>query len=183
MDSATQNLENDHLHILKLIEVMEEMAKSPIPNTSHLEEVIDLIRQFADGLHHAKEEKLLFPLMAEKGFSLQQGPVAVMLMDHEQGRAYVKGMSENIERYKKGQNEAIAQIYANMMGYAELLTNHIAKENNILFRMADNAFSPENQLSLLDQFTSIDAGSYTGIAADSYIHRIEILANQYLKTN
>jgi len=183
MDSATQNLENDHLHILKLIEVMKEMVKSPLPTTSHLEEVVELIRQFADGLHHAKEETLLFPLMAEKGFSLQQGPVAVMLIDHEQGRAIVKEIAENIERYKEGQYDAIKQIYAYMMGYAELLTNHIAKENNILFRMADNAFSEENQQSLLDQFTSIDAGSYTGIAANNYIHRIQILSNQYLITN
>jgi len=106
MNNATQNLEDDHLHILRLIEIMAVMSKQPKPTIADLEEVVELIRQFADGLHHAKEEKLLFPLMAEKGFSLQHGPVAVMLMDHEQGRVYVKGMAEGIKLYKNGQKDA-----------------------------------------------------------------------------
>ena len=100
MKSATQNLENDHVHILLLIDVMVEMIKLPEPKVSDLEEVVELIRKFADGLHHAKEENLLFPLMAEKGFSLEQGPVAVMLMEHEQGRRFVKGMTENLVLFK-----------------------------------------------------------------------------------
>lgn len=180
MDRATQNLENDHQNILKLIEAMEAMTKISEPNISHLEEVVALIKQFADGLHHAKEETLLFPLMAEKGFSMQQGPVAVMLMDHDQGRAFVKGMAENIQMYKNGVSDSLPLIYENMLGYAELLTSHIAKENNILFHMADNVFSLDNQRSLLDQFHLIDKGSVNGISAKDYIGRIEILADIYL---
>lgn len=183
MDRATQNLENDHQHILKLIEVMEAIVKITEPTISHLEEVVALIRQFADGLHHAKEENLLFPLMAEKGFSLKQGPVAIMLMDHEQGRTFVKGMAENIQLYKNGATDALTLIYENMTGYCELLTNHIAKENNILFRMADNVFTSENHQSLLSQFSVIDSGSASGNAGSDYVNRINKLANQYLKSN
>lgn len=183
MERATQNLENDHRHILKLIDVMEQLVKYPEPNIAHLEEVVRIIRQFADGLHHSKEENLLFPLMAEKGFSPEQGPVAVMLMDHEQGRGYVKNMAENIQLYKNGQKDSLLLIYSNMLGYTDLLSNHIAKENNVLFRMADNVFTPENQQSLLEKFSVIDAGSETGVSGNEYVKRIEILASQYLKTN
>ncbi|MEI7423196.1 MAG: hemerythrin domain-containing protein [Prolixibacteraceae bacterium] len=183
METATQNLENDHVSILKLIDVMNRMVILPDANILHLEEVVELIKKFADGLHHAKEETLLFPLMAEKGFSMQQGPVAVMLMDHEQGRAYVRGMAENIRLYKTGQLSALNLVYTNMNGYSELLSNHIAKENNILFRMADNAFTTEDQHSLMEQFSLIDAGSGTGPSGNEYVQRIEILANQYLKSN
>jgi hemerythrin-like domain-containing protein len=183
MQTATKNLENDHEQILKLIKVMEAMVKIPDAHVSDLEEVVVLIRNFADGLHHAKEENLLFPLMTEKGFSMQQGPIAVMLMDHEQGRAYVKGMADNIELYKNGQLSSLNLIYANMSGYSDLLTNHISKENNILFRMADNVFTVENQQSLLDRFSVIDSGVETGISGQDYVKRIESLAIQYLKVN
>ena len=181
MESATQNLENDHVHILKLIDVMNAMTKLPDAHISHIEEVVELIRKFADGLHHAKEENLLFPLMAQKGFSLLQGPVAVMLMDHEQGRAFVRGMADQIQNYKSGQLSALNLVYANMNGYSELLSNHISKENNVLFRMADNAFTTEDQHSLIDQFSAIDAGSGIGPSGLDYVQRIETLANQYLK--
>ena len=183
MNSATKNLENDHVHILRLIEVMEQMVQLPDPNIADLEEVVELIRKFADGLHHAKEENFLFPLMAEKGFSLQQGPVAVMLIDHEQGRGFVRGMAENIQHYKNGQLSALNLVYANMQGYMELLSNHIAKENNILFRMADNVFTTENHQNLNTQFSVIDAGSAAGNASTDYISRINKLANQYIKSN
>jgi len=181
MNKATRNLEGDHLYILKLIGVMQEMVKETEPNVQHLYEVVTLIRQFADGLHHAKEETLLFPLMAEKGFSMQQGPIAVMLMDHEKGREFVRNMDESIHLYKNGESSALNRIYANMLGYADLLNNHISKENNVLFRMADNVLTSENQQSLLDQFLLIDAGPSTGVSGDVYVGRIEILATQYLK--
>lgn len=181
MKRATENLETDHQHILLLIEVMEELVKISEPNVSHLEEVVTLIRQFADGLHHAKEENLLFPLMEEKGFSPVQGPVAVMLAEHTQGRAYVQGMAENIEHYKNGQKQHLAFIYSNMLGYTELLSNHIGKENNILFRMADNVFTQENQETMLNQFASIDQGG-GGPSAAEYIQRIKILSHIYLNS-
>ena len=73
---ATSNLENDHVHILRLCEVMERMAHAGNSDPEHLDRVVSLIRNFADGLHHKKEEELLFPKMAEKGFSTTQGPVA-----------------------------------------------------------------------------------------------------------
>jgi hemerythrin-like domain-containing protein len=183
MNTSTKNLENDHVHILILIEVMEQMVKLDNTDVAHLDEVVNLIRNFADGLHHAKEENLLFPLMEEKGFSMQLGPIAVMLMDHQQGRSFVRGMAENIQHYKDGQLSALNLIRKNMIGYADLLVNHISKENNVLFRMADNVFTPENHQTLLDQFSEIEAGSTTGITAQSYINRIEALANQYLKSN
>jgi hemerythrin-like domain-containing protein len=183
MNNATQNLENDHVQILKLIDVMNEMVKLPDANTEHLEEVVELIQKFADGLHHAKEENLLFPLMAEKGFSMQQGPVAVMLMDHEEGRRFVRGIAENIRLYKDGRLSALNLVYANMMGYADLLTSHIGKENNILFRMADNVFTSEDNRSLIDEFKGIDAGHGANASSNDYVNRIQILANQYLKTN
>jgi hemerythrin-like domain-containing protein len=179
MNTATKNLEEDHVSILKLIDVMEIMTDNSDPAIADLEEVVDLIRNFADGLHHAKEEKLFFPLMAERGFSLTQGPVAVMLSEHEQGRNYVKGISENIQLVKDGDLSSLNLVYSNMLGYGELLRNHIAKENNVLFRMADNALSAEDQQSLLQQFTEVENQGSSSQQKNDFIARIEKLAHTY----
>ena len=90
MNTATKNLEDDHVHILKLLDVMERIIGSDNPDISHLESIVDIIKNFADGLHHAKEENQFFPFLAKRGFSLTQGPVAVMLNEHERGRDFVK---------------------------------------------------------------------------------------------
>lgn len=179
MNTATASLENDHIHILRLIDVMETITKTPKPNTGHLETIVSLIRTFADGLHHNKEENLLFPKMVEKGFSFEQGPVSVMLEDHEQGRYYVRGMADNIALYKAGDDEVVGNIYSNMRGYIELLRAHINKENNILFRMADKVLSNEDQQMLLNEFDKAEQNSGCFDSASSCLKQIENLVEIY----
>lgn len=175
MDTATYNLENDHVYILRLIDVMEIMSVSENLNPDDVDKVIFLIRNFADGLHHAKEENLLFPKMVEKGYSFEMGPVAVMMHEHVDGRNFVKGMADANLKLRSGDIDASAEVVANMVGYAELLRAHINKENNVLFRMADNVFSADEQKNLLDKFGVLDADKSNGMSSADYIALIEEL--------
>jgi hemerythrin-like domain-containing protein len=179
MKTATKNLEDDHVHILRLINVMEHITHSENPDINHLESIVDIIRNFADGLHHAKEENMFFPFLEGKGFSAVQGPLAVMLHEHMQGRNFVKGISDNITSFKSGNKSSVREIYKNMAGYAELLRNHISKENNILFRMADKALSDIEQQNLLAQFDTVEKNRLAGTRVTDYIERIKTLASFY----
>jgi len=156
MNTATQNLENDHVYIIRLIDVMEKMVLNCATDTAHMELVVNLIKTYADGFHHAKEEQVLFPLLEEKGFSKVHGPVAVMLHEHVEGREFVKGISQRIDVYKAGNVSALPEIYQYMQGYVDLLRDHISKENNVLFKLADKALSSDEQLELLNKFGSIE---------------------------
>jgi hemerythrin-like domain-containing protein len=179
MNTATKNLEDDHVHILHLIEVMERVIGSESPDISHLESIVDIIRNYADGLHHAKEENQFFPFLATRGFSISQGPVAVMVNEHSRGRDFVKGIAENISLYKGGNVSALGRIYSNMAGYAELLQNHISKENNILFRMADRALSDTDNEELLKQFAEVEKTQTSDHSSEDYINKINKLASVY----
>jgi hemerythrin-like domain-containing protein len=179
MKTATKNLEDDHVHVLKLTDVMVAITRSENPDIEHISSIIDIIKNFADGLHHAKEENLFFPALALKGFSAQQGPVAVMLHEHAEGRSYVKGITENLELYSKGDKSAKVGMYQNMRGYAELLVNHIGKENNILFRMADKVLSEKEQNDLLSGFETVENDRPSGAKAADYIKTIVTLASFY----
>jgi hemerythrin-like domain-containing protein len=179
MNTASKNLEADHVHVLKLTDVMIAVTHSDNPDIGHIESIIDIIRNFADGLHHAKEENHFFPALEKKGFSPDQGPVGVMLHEHREGRNFVKGIADNLENFKKGNKEALKGIYTNMSGYAELLQSHILKENNILFRMADNILSDQEQKDLLDKFESVEQNRSAGTHGSDYVNRINALAVLY----
>ena len=179
MNTATKNLEEDHVHILQLLDVMEHITGSDNPDIGHLEIIVDIIRNFADGLHHAKEENLLFPFLAERGFSATQGPVAVMLHEHDLGRNFVKGVADNIPLYKSGNISALNDIYFNMRGYTELLRDHIGKENNILFRMADRVLSEQDQINLSDSFSKAEKKHSSALTSDDYIDKIQGLIKIY----
>ena len=175
---ATQNLVNDHVSILQLTEIMQKMAERKTENTEHLELVVKLVRNFADGLHHVKEEDLLFPMLGKKGFSPQQGPVAVMLAEHVQGRAFINKVADGIEAFKAGDRSALNSMYSNLEDYALLLTAHIGKENNVLFRMADQALSSEENAQLLVQFDEVEKHTeteYQTAYAMASIHKLALI--------
>jgi len=175
METATNNLENDHVQILRLIDVMEKLTRIPNPEVAHLEEVIFLIRNFADIFHHAKEEKMLFPMLIEKGFSPTQGPVGVMLAEHAEGRNFVKGMDENLSGYKQGDKKFLPALVDNLKGYIDLLREHIGKENHVLFPMANKMLTPDETQFLLGKIKEFTATSNF----EDYANRLDKLAKIY----
>ena len=67
------------------------------------------------------------------------------------------------------------------MGNAELLQHHIDKENNVLFRMADNAFSEDDQIVLLDKFGEIESAAEDGSKIVDFVNEIKKLEKAYCK--
>ena len=90
----TQTLMHEHQVILLAIGAAErEVSHIEATGQIHadrVEQMLDLFPNFADRCHHAKEEKLLFVRMGERGMPAQGGPVAVMLQEHEMGRRFLR---------------------------------------------------------------------------------------------
>lgn len=161
MNAATAVLRKEHEAILRMLDVTEEVARQldarrPVsPET--LFELLEFFRLFADRCHHGKEEDLLFPLLRRKGLPPAGGPVAVMLYEHEQGRALIREMLEAAEAFRGGAAEGGGRWADAARNYAALLREHIAKENNILFVMAENLMTPAEQDELAAAFEKAEA--------------------------
>ena len=157
--TPTEFLKQEHRSIEEMLKVMEavcqKLESGEQINTDDLKDIVEFIKEFADKAHHGKEEDLLFTAMVDAGIPKEGGPVAVMLMEHDMGRNYVKGMSEAIEEYDNGNTDASARIIENARNYASLLSNHIYKEDNILYPMADMHLSEEKQNELLGEFNLV----------------------------
>ncbi len=158
---ATQVLRGEHEGILAMLAVVEAAAyrlrdgKSVPPDL--MVNAVDFFRNFADKCHHSKEEKELFPTLIEHGLPNEGGPVGVMLEEHDQGRAFIRGMSEAAAKYAKGDTSARDALVSNTLGYVKLLREHIEKENAMLFPMADSVFNDLEQGELYDAFERIEA--------------------------
>jgi hemerythrin-like domain-containing protein len=157
---ATEILIHEHELILRGVAVLERMARranagQAVP-AGDARSIIEFIRKFADGCHHAKEEGVLFPAMIAAGIPAQGGPVAVMLSEHEQGRAAVRAMDEAAAGF--GVNPDAASAFASAaFAYATLLQNHIFKENNVLFRMADQFIPASNDAAMVAAYDEHEA--------------------------
>jgi hemerythrin-like domain-containing protein len=177
---ATENLKHEHEGILLMLDIMQEISLQDEINIDDVAVIIDFIKTFADKCHHGKEEDFLFPKLIEKGIPNEGGPVGVMLYEHGVGRKYVKALSESFENYKSGDISAINGIKENMNNYISLLRNHISKENNILFNMADNFLSAEEQNQLFGEFEKIEAERIGEGKHEEYHKLLKSLKEKYL---
>jgi hemerythrin-like domain-containing protein len=139
-----------------LLVASDKLEKGEAVSPDVFKKAVEFIRVFADRCHHGKEEGELFPILERKGILKHRGPIAVMLMEHEQGRLFVKGLNEALAKYEKGDMKAKAAIIKNARGYADLLDHHIYKEDNILYPMGDKVLSEADNRELLEKFEGIE---------------------------
>jgi len=127
----TEQLKEEHNAIklmLRILEkVCEKLESKEEVNPEHLEKIVEFIKVFADKCHHGKEEDLLFPAMEDAGIPKEGGPIAVMFVEHNMGRDYVKGMSEAVAKYKAGDRTILPKIVENAKNYIRLLTPPLTK--------------------------------------------------------
>jgi len=156
-----EQLKEEHQAILLMLEVMEAVCKKletgEDVTIDDLNDMVKFIKDFADKSHHLKEEDLLFPAMEEAGIPREGGPIGVMLSEHTTGREYVKGLSLGIEEYAKGNTSAASQIIENARNYSSLLSDHIYKEDNVLYPMVKLHLSREQHEELVKEFETVDS--------------------------
>jgi hemerythrin-like domain-containing protein len=159
-DSPTTILVHEHDLILQALDALEtilsRLEAGGAPDPAYFEKAVEFLKTFADKCHHGKEEDLLFKAMVNRGFPLQGGPIGVMLSEHETGRAFIRGMADATARLG-ADSSAARQVIDSGRGYIQLLRAHIAKENTILFPMADRVLTPEDQAGLAVAFDRFEA--------------------------
>ena len=136
---STSSLRRDHDLIDKVIKSMETTitlleASKKIPE-SIIVPVIDFSKNFTIVCHHSKEEKSLFPALEKAGMPTHMGPIAKMLMEHEVTKKIANKMEESSKNYFKTGNAS--QLISDMKEYVAHVTDHLWKENNRLFMMAE----------------------------------------------
>src|SRR5690606_27477769 len=82
---------------LEILDQISKEARRGNATSADILQFLGFLREFADTCHHGKEEGLLFPAMIEAGSSTTDGPVSVMLSEHEHGRALVAAMAAATE--------------------------------------------------------------------------------------
>ena len=150
MGKATEDLRKEHGSLMNVFEILDKMLLTNTIEQGEMykfgEELIYFLKIFADKCHHGKEEDYLFKELIAKGVQGEGGPIGVMLQEHQQGREYISLMSKSLESKDLINFKAIA------VKYRDLLMLHIAKENNVLFVMADKLLDDATQNELFVQF-------------------------------
>ena len=167
--NITQTLVDEHRLILRMIALMERNAvrtkDGSYSNWQFYLDGVDYIRNYADRFHHAKEEDVLFAALVNNGMPRENSPVAAMLMEHEQGRAYVRGMEAAFNEAMAGLPGRESAIAENALAYAALLRDHIAKEDDILYPLAERVIPESARPAIVAEYQRAEMGSGADLGA------------------
>ena len=153
MKKPTTILSEEHKNILKVIGAVlkqcDGIEAGKDLDKDFFAKAVDFIRNYADKFHHSKEEDILFLELNKDGVLDHCNPIEQMLHEHNLGRGFVKGLVEAVEKGDK------VEAVKNARGYCDLLQEHIFKEDNILYPMADEALGETAQKSISEKFAKI----------------------------
>lgn len=156
----TDLLSSEHRSIEVVLDCLERIAqrarRDRILDCDSAREALQFLRTFADGWHHGKEEQHLFPALAAHGLSSHAGPVAVMLTDHDAGRALLCDIETALAEQQAGSATAPAKFAERACDYVELLRAHIAREDLVLFPMAASMLTAAEQQLVSAGFETVE---------------------------
>jgi len=163
---VTDILRGEHEVILDVLAALESISRTSA-TTGELDlrsaqETLAVLCGLGDRSHHAKEEQLFFPALEARGLPREVGPLAVMLGEHDEGRALLARMNEALADVALSKVGAASRFATAGQSYVSLMRDHIDKENGVLFPMGDGMLSESEQAALLsafDHFEHADIGS------------------------
>lgn len=144
-----KKLVDEHALIKRWIALIPRILENLNVNSSEdrqlLSDGIDYIRSYADRFHHAKEEDILFKYSDEN-----LDIIKAMLKDHASAREHVSALAEAVTKRDK------QAIIEHLRVYGELLTEHIKKEDEILYPWIDRNLSTSQVGELFSKFDQVD---------------------------
>ena len=177
---ATQQLIDEHRAVNLMLKVFDHALLRPRIDLEDVEQIIGFLKGFVDKCHHGKEEDLLFPELIRHGMPESGGPIGQMLYEHQTGRSFIADMEKAVRSLKNGQSDAARRLIDAGRKYRDLLVSHIEKEDQVLFKMADNLLDETVQDRLYEEFETLEIERMGPGQHERYHELLKSLAAKYL---
>jgi hemerythrin-like domain-containing protein len=161
----TEILKEEHQHVLEKLDTLEEVIGQLDKKEDISVKLSELASFFETDfwVHFTKEEDALFPEI-EKFMPRDGGPTGMMLMEHEDLRNSNAELQPAIGAYLADSDDSKVKRTILEWGthFIIALRNHIAKENDILFMMADMHLDEAQMDNVIKLFGEIEKGEGKG---------------------
>lgn len=139
VDNALSSLVREHQVISNLIDSLAAYARRLLEPratsaaASDLAAFTQVLRGFADELHHEKEEEILQPILSRRGFHWDDGILADVRSEHERERYLIDVLEQAAQCELAWTDEDRRSIAATALTLVAFQREHMAKEHYGLF--------------------------------------------------
>ncbi|MED3715652.1 hemerythrin domain-containing protein [Neobacillus thermocopriae] len=158
LSKGLKQLKEEHLPLLEQLDGLFRLTKKIDQDESILTNFTNLskkVKEFQKALdpHSEKEEGILFPMMGTY-IGTTSGPIAVMEFEHDQAKLKIKTFLEKTNNNNHSPEE-MKNLSALIQEAYFILTEHFAKEENVLFPMAERILSDEEKEKLYQRIQEV----------------------------
>jgi hemerythrin-like domain-containing protein len=100
---------------------------------AELQQFARFFKDFADCVHHEKEEAVLLPFLSRHGYPWSQGPLAEVRSAHRQERYLIDVLCHAASCDDAWNPDDRRRIMATVVALAEFQRDHLLMENTLLF--------------------------------------------------
>ena len=178
----TEELIYEHNAIKLTLNVMSNISRSikdkKVFYTNDVEKIVDFLTVYVDKCHRTKEEEVFYPALLLSKLPVVN--IGLIINEHAIGEGYLDEISCCVENCKIGSTFSGERIADCMANYVQLIQEHIQKEENDYFPMANKALSGEAQKEISKQFKLIN-DEFVGLDIHTrYDELLKSMENKYL---
>lgn len=156
LSNGLHQLKSEHPPLLAQLERLYHLTQQIEADycEENFEELISKVKEFKAALdpHSEREEGVLFSMMGVY-IGTTSGPIAVMEYEHDQAKAKIHEFLEKADCSKTVEEKKnLADLVKNAYF---ILTEHFAKEENVLFPMAERILSDNEKEELYQRIQEI----------------------------
>jgi hemerythrin-like domain-containing protein len=178
--SAVETLEQEHRlisRVVRLLPAVRRNVDAGAVDEQVLSDIAEFFSAYTDGCHHAKEEDLFFPILLQRGVSSKGCPVGTLRLEHQQGRNIVKALNTAVSKHRAGDAKAAGTISAILKDATELYTDHIWREDYLLFPMSGKVLLDTDREILVKDFEEVQT-KFGSAFQDKYEALVEKLEKE-----
>ena len=181
--TPTENLIKEHKEINELLEIMSKIAakikSKDVFYPTDVEEIIDYLIIIIDKSHHGKEDEVFYPELISTGISKEAEPLSLINYEHTLAKRYLKEISSCVVNCKIGNDFSGELLADSLTNYVVVIQNHIKREEEFVFPIANEVLSTEKQNEILQRFEHIDQQNITHSFLDRFNKLVNKLKSKY----
>ncbi|MBI2909392.1 MAG: hemerythrin domain-containing protein [Chloroflexi bacterium] len=154
---ALETLREAHRGGLERLQVLSNTVARPDFGNSETLRILTELVGFFDGelrTHFRHEEEALFPAL-EQAIG-RDGPIAVMLAEHQSFWESIAALHRKVDELEGGAEDGARTTRLLATSVADFLRNHIAKEDMILFPIAEQELTHQKLEDVAREMRAIE---------------------------
>jgi hemerythrin-like domain-containing protein len=147
MSKALDLIRSEHRSVALVLDnlrrLVRDAARIPRIDSSAFGALVSYLENFADRAHHPKEDRYLFAPLRRRG-AQAESLISRLERDHAEGGRALDELRRGFERYESAGDAGLPGFERSVESFARAYFEHMRKEEQELFPLAEKLFTPED---------------------------------------